>query len=297
MNRVLFGLAGLALAATFVATSATAATVSVALGTDSTSCFNTNNGTCFSNGGLFGSDFGGAHNASGGTSANLVGVGSTSTALSVNAVTAVDGGGDIGSNLNINIGFSIQVDVDNALDTWTVDLSQSALGLYGLRGDGTASAVGTQQNGSAALGPVNLTIDGSAFNFAVANSSYSNNPSNNGSASQQFSGSRSDIGVLSGTGDQTVTGNISINLSAFSNDGCSGFICSSISGGEEAAVLFGAQSVMDQAVDEYSTWGRSITPDGYTGDITLNVTSIPEPTTLGLLGLALSGLAYGGRRR
>ena len=89
---------------------------------------------------------------------------------------------------------------------------------------------------------------------------------------------------------------ISFSLEALSRDGCSGFICSSASGGEEAATLFGFNDVTDQAVDNYSTWGRSQTPDGYNSTWTLNVLNVPEPVTAGFLALGLTGLAAIGRR-
>ncbi len=282
--------------AAFAALPATAATVAVVIGTDSTTCDFGGNG-CSGNAGLFGHDFGGDWNSAGTTSTVLTGVGSTSAGLSVNAVSAIDGGGDGGHSVVIDIDFQIQIDTDFAADIWTLDVSQSALGLYALRGDGTASAVGTQENGSATLGSINVWLDGNFLGFGVSPGLYSNNPSNNGSASQQFSGSRNDIGIISGVGDATLNGNISIPMSSFTNDGCTSTICSSISGGEEAAVLFGAEDAMDQAVDNYSTWGRSIGPDGYNGTVTLNVTQLPEPATMGLLLLGAAGLVRAGRRR
>lgn len=288
-----------------------AATISVALSSDNSACANgTSNNTnessvCASNGSGTFDDWGAAWSTSGGTSSDLSGVGSTSTGFSIDAVVATDDGGiDVGQGGDrwiqgaLNFSITLTVDVDNPGDSWSVDLNQSVLGLFALRGDGTLSAVGTQNAGSAEVAtPFSVSVNGSPFSFSASPSSYSNNPSNNSSASQQFTGGRNDLGVLSGTGDGVFAVSIDFDLEALSRDGCSGFICSSASGGEEAAVLFGAESVIDQAVDEYGTWSRAIGPDGYNSTWTLNVIAVPEAGATLLLGAAFAGVALAARRR
>ncbi|MGH0028864.1 MAG: PEP-CTERM sorting domain-containing protein [Myxococcota bacterium] len=290
--------------------SAGAATLSVALSSDNSTCANgTYNNTnessaCSQNGGGTSDDWGIDWATAGGTSSNLVGLGSTSTMFSIDAkVAADDGGADVGQGGDrwvqgsLDFDITLTVDVDDPLAEWTVDLSQSVLGLYGLNGDGTASAVGTQDSGSAEMTNVTTVVNGNNYDVTVWPGSHSNNPSNNSSSSQQFSGNRNDNVILAGIGDAVFNVSIAFDLEAFSNDGCSGFICSSASGGEEAAVLFGLNSgVIDQDVDDYSYWGRSSGPDGYDSTWTLNVNVIPEPTTGLLVGLGLVGLAAARRR-
>lgn len=283
---------------------AQAASISAVLSSDNSTCGNNIDGACSQNGAATYDDFGSTWNTSGGTSSNLVGVGSTSTTFRVNAGSAVDdGGADVGQSndrstyANLNFTITLSVDVDNDLDSWTVDLNQTALGLFALRGDGTASAVGNQDDSSASISDISVVVDGSNYNVDISPNSYSSDCSNNCEKSQQFSGGRNDLAILGGTGDATFSVTIDVDLSAFSNDGCSGFICSSASGGEEAAVLFGLGGQTDQAVDDYSTWGRSVGPDGYDGTFTLNVTALPEPSTLALGAVTLAGLAGAARRR
>lgn len=290
--------------ATLLAGAAKAASISVsAAGGGSCLVGSSNNSGspsgCFQDNDIFGSDIGAAWSSTAVDSPNLVGVGSTSAMFDIDAKVAVDGGGDTWIRANISYDLTLTVDVDFEVSEWTVDLNQSVLGLYALRGDGTASAVGSQRDGSADVASgFNTLVDGASFSFAPTPSSFSDNPSNNSSSSQQFSGGRIDAGVLSGTGDGVYNVTISFALDAFSNDGCSGFICSSVSGGEEAALLFGYDpSVIDQAVDEYGTWGRSSAGDGYTSTWTLNVTTIPEPSVALLVGMGLAGIGLIRKRR
>ena len=187
---------------------------------------------------------------------------------------AADGGGDTYRYGSISYTLDFSVDASSG-EKWSLDVGQNILGLYGLKGDGTGSAVGSQRNGSAGASAVTVDVDGQDLSFAPDPQSYSNNPSGSGSASREFSGSNSSSAVVSGSGDGSFSVTIEFDIGAFSNDGCSGFICSSLSGGEEAAVLMGYDDVFNLSTtraDNYSTWGRSSSADGYTSTWTLNLT-------------------------
>ena len=174
--------------------------------------------------------------------------------------------------LNVSYALTFTIDTDDPADPWTLSLDHDAMGLLGLHGDGTASAVGTQDDGHAHISA--LTLSGDVTTSLLANQAFNDNPSNNSQSSQTFSDSAVGVAVASGTGDATINVTIDFKLDAFSNDGCSGFICSSASGGEEAGVLFGVNDATgrgDVDVDEYSEWGRAVGPDGYNSTWTLDV--------------------------
>lgn len=203
------------------------------------------------------------------------GVVSLTNSFAIDAAVAVDA--FIGNNeyqeLNVSYDLTFTIDTDDPTDAWTLSLDHDAMGLLGLHGDGTLSAVGSQDDGHAHVSALNLS--GDLTTSLLSNTPFNDNPSNNGQNSQSFSDSAAGIAVASGTGDATVQVTIDFKLDAFSNDGCSGFICSSASGGEEAAVLFGvndATGLGDVNADEYGEWGRAVGPDGYNSVWTLDVT-------------------------
>ena len=174
--------------------------------------------------------------------------------------------------LDVSYDLSFQIDTDGPADPWTLSLDHQALGLLALHGDGTLSAVGTQDDGHAHVSAI--TLSGDVSLGLLADSAFDDNPSNTGQSSQAFSASANDVPIAAGSGDATVNVTIEFRMDAFSNDGCSGFICSSITGGEEAAVLFGiddASGLGDVDADEYSEWGRAPGPDGYSSVWTLDV--------------------------
>ncbi|MGH0033772.1 MAG: PEP-CTERM sorting domain-containing protein [Myxococcota bacterium] len=273
------------------ATSAGAHTLSISI-VDNSSC---NPGTCSQNGSGLADDWGMVWNSSASGASFGGGSGSSgSGTLAFNAGVAADDGGDLDGDRNVvlSVSFDITLDIDVAGSTaWELDISQSVLGLFALRGDGTASAVGNQDDSLASITTIANSLTGG---FSASPTSYQEDCSNNCQKSQQFTGGRNDLTVLSGSGDFDTTFTVSFDLRALSNNGCSGFICSSASGGEEAGVLFGVDDVTDQAVDNYSTWGRSLTPDGYNASFTLNI--VPEPATALLTLVGLAGIGAARRR-
>jgi len=222
-------------------------------------------------------------NNTGTASSNVSPGGSTSVGFQINAGVAADSAIDgqdeyERGKIRYTLGFNVTA---TAVEDWTIDVAQNVLGLFAMAGDGTATAVGTQVDGNAGISTISVVANGNNVSFNAAPTSFSNNSANNDEASLQFSGSRSDNTVASGTGNASFSVTISFDIDAFSNAGCTGFICSSASGGEDAAVLMGYDNVDDCCggtvdrirADNYSTWGRAVGPDGYNSTWTLNVTT------------------------
>lgn len=221
---------------------------------------------------------------SGLTSSSAAPGGSTAIGFSIDAGVAADSAVDGGDEYERGkIRYTLNVSVTaTPIEYWTIDLAQSVLGLYGFAGDGTATAVGTQVFGNAGISVIDVDVGSTDVSFSAAPASGSSNVANTGSQSVgPFSGSRNDAGVVSGNGNGSFQVSISFDIDAFSNAGCTGFICSSASGGEDAAVLLGYDNVDDCCggtadrirADDYSTWGRAVGPDGYNSTFTLNVTT------------------------
>jgi|GEM_PF-3426340 len=282
----LIGLSGSADAATItitsVANNTTCVTANGDNGNDAEAAYNTAAAACSEPTGGADSNFMRVSD-SGATASSASPGSSTSIDFDIDAGVAADSATDFSDEYEQGkVRYALGVDVTAlVVENWTVDLAQDVLGLFGFAGDGTLTAVGTQVDGNAGVTTINVDVDTSDFSFSASPSAAADNPSNNAESSVQFSGSRSDSGVASGSGNASFTVTISFDIDAFSNTGCSGFICSSASGGEDAAVLMGYDNVDDCCggtidgirADNYSQWARAVGPDGYNSTLTLNVTS------------------------
>jgi cysteine-rich repeat protein len=150
-------------------------------------------------------------------------------------------------------------------ETWTLDLNENVLGLLGIRDDGD---IGTGNNSNTGVTNALVTVDGTPVNVTNA-ASLTNNDN---SVSSQFSGSRVQAAVVSGTGNDSFSVTIAFDIDAFSRSGCSGFICTG--NPDESAALAGLSDISGDPtadVDEYSSWGRAVGPDGYNATFTLHV--------------------------
>jgi hypothetical protein len=209
---------------------------------------------------------------------------STSIGFSIDAGVAADSAVDgqdeyERGRIRYTLGMTVTA---TPIEYWTVDIAQSVLGLFGFAGDGAATAVGTQVFGNAGISVIDVDVGATDLSFSVTPAAASSNVANTGSQSfGPFSGGRSDAAVVSGNGNGSFAVTIAFDIDAFSNAGCTGFICSSASGGEDAAVLLGYDNVDDCCggtvdrirADDYATWGRAAGPDGYNSLFTLHVTT------------------------
>jgi len=236
------------------------------------SVHNTGNGTapypdgsiCVENGGLADTNVARLTNT-GGDSASGNGTATLNNSFGIDAAVVADAFIFNSEYQELEVSYLLTFDIDtNGSDPWVLTLDHDVLGLLALHGDGTLSAVGTQDNGHAHVSTV--VLSGDVSTSLLSDTAFNDNPSNNGKSSLAFSDGATGLVVASGTGDTTLNVSIDFTLDAFSNDGCSGFICSSASGGEDAAVLFGiddASGLGDVDADEYGVWGRAVGPDGY----------------------------------
>ena len=252
-------------------------------GNDSEQAYHPSNAACSEP--LGGSDSNFFRLANSGTaSSSAAPGGSTSVGFSIDAGVGVDSAVDgqdeyERGKVRYTLNFSVTA---TPVENWSVDLSQSILGLYGFAGDGAATAVGTQVFGNAGISTINVDVGATDVSFTAAPAAASSNVANTGTQSfGPFSGARADSGVVSGSGNGNFSVTIAFDIDAFSNAGCTGFICSSASGGEDAAVLLGYDNVDDCCggtadgikADNYSTWSRAVGPDGYNSTFTFHVST------------------------
>lgn len=215
----------------------------------------------------------------------VAGAGSDNVSIRTFAGVAVDSAVAHDEYSRAEIRFTIPVTVDVVGSTsWQLDVSQSILGILKIIGESGGNAnVGV----NAGVGLAELTINGTPYDLTIANQTLSSTST----ASSVFSGSRLDS--IFGVGDTALSLVLSLDLDAFSNS------TSIFNNGDEAAALMGygdfigGAAFSDTTVDNYGA--RNSATDGHF--IGLNLTVIPEPGTLLLLGLGLAGLAAGGRQR
>ena len=204
--------------------------------------------------------------SSGATSSSTSVPGSTSVGFSIDAAVMVDAYVLANEYQKGEVRYTLVMNVSaGPSETWTLDLSESLLGLLGIRDD---FDIGTGANSNAGVTNTTVTVDGNAVSFTSAGSL----TNNDNSVSQQFSGSRNQLAALSGTGNDTFNVTIAFDIDAFSKSGCSGFLCTG--NPDEAAALAGLDDIsfdLTADVDEYATWSRSVGPDGYNATFTLHV--------------------------
>ena len=133
---------------------------------------------------------------------------------------------------------------------WDLTVDQQMQGLLTTVDDGAGNANASITGVTAAL---NL---GPSLSFGTLTSR-----SSGATGSAPFSASQ--VGdVIQGVGDTVLTGSLEITMDAYSE--CGGLFCLGFA--DEGAVLFGIDDVSQSifvTADEYSTWGRSVGPDGY----------------------------------
>jgi cysteine-rich repeat protein len=272
--------AGLLLACALVVSPAGAATLAITSvtnnsvciradsdnGNDDQSAYNPGNGACTELSPGFGDSNYFRVSSSGTASSSTSVPGSTSVPFSIDAAVVVDAFVTSNEYQKGEVRYTLVMNVTaGASETWTLDVNENLLGLLGIRDDGD---IGTGNNSNAGVTNTTVTIDGNPVNFTSAGSL----TNNDNSVSQQFSGSRVEAGVVSGTGNDSFNVTIAFDIDAFSRSGCSGFICTG--NPDEAAVLAGISDISGEGstdADEYGTWGRSVAPDGYNATFTLNV--------------------------